>query len=441
MFLFKVVTMMSFNFSVIVSSLGDAGRTLVHTLGPYGVAIACGALLALACTSAGAARALLWGLRTLAARFAPGPRSGVACLGLLCYFAASDLWYAANELVLYPRSYFLDHPYIPGPLSVPDYSGVTIRSKESVFIVQLESVNALTLFERTSDAEGFRPRVAQPGLETILKEGGGVLFPFFWANSVQTNRAWEAILCGVSGNLGPPISQEPARLLRRTCLPELLGDAGYARVFLYSYFELDFFNLRGFASRAGFQEVAHGPKLMAKGDLRHEWAYDDCVFYERAFEYLAREARPARAGFRLLRGRNEPLAVQEHHEAPPGAPVPRAGKPDRALPERSRRAGPLPGCVLEALSQPRTRRRPSLHPARPQRVGARRPPPPRRRVRHVARLRSPRAPRRRVQAARGTLADAEPGAALPHPHRAPARTAAAALLRLRAARRCRSAGL
>jgi hypothetical protein len=329
MFLFKVVTMMSFNFSVIVSSLGDAGRTLVHTLGPYGVAIACGALLALACTSAGAARALLWGLRTLAARFAPGPRSGVACLGLLCYFAASDLWYAANELVLYPRSYFLDHPYIPGPLSVPDYSGVTIRSKESVFIVQLESVNALTLFERTSDAEGFRPRVAQPGLETILKEGGGVLFPFFWANSVQTNRAWEAILCGVSGNLGPPISQEPARLLRRTCLPELLGDAGYARVFLYSYFELDFFNLRGFASRAGFQEVAHGPKLMAKGDLRHEWAYDDCVFYERAFEYLAREGLDRRervfayfeVGMNHWPFRNTMKHPQAHPYREPASPI------------------------------------------------------------------------------------------------------------------------
>jgi sulfatase-like protein len=288
-FLFKVVTMMSFNFSLIVSSLEDAGRTLVHTLGPYGVPLACGVVLALACASTGAARGLLWALRAGAARFPLGPRGAIACLGLICYFAAADLWYAANELVLYPRSYFLEHPYIPGPLSVPDYSSVPVRSRESVFIVQLESVNTLALFERTQDEAGFKSRVAQPGLETILREGGGVFFPFFWANSTQTNRAWETILCGVSGNLGPAMAAEPARLLRRSCLPRLLADAGYARVFLYSYFDLEFFNLRGFAATAGFQDVVHGPKLMAKEDRRHQWAYDDCVFYDRAFDYLGRE--------------------------------------------------------------------------------------------------------------------------------------------------------
>jgi phosphoglycerol transferase MdoB-like AlkP superfamily enzyme len=158
-----------------------------------------------------------------------------------------------------------------------------------VFVLQLESVNTFALFERSADAAGFRRRVPQAGLETMLREGRGVLFPFFWANSTQTHRAWEAILCGISGNAGPPISLEPARLLRRTCLPRLLGESDYARVFLYSYFEIEFFNLRGFASMAGFQDVAYGDRLMAPGDTRHEWAYDDCVFYRRAFEYLARE--------------------------------------------------------------------------------------------------------------------------------------------------------
>jgi hypothetical protein len=288
-FLFKVVTMMSFNFSVVVSSLGDAGRTLVHTLGPYGVPIAWGVLLALALAGVALARGLLWALARGAARLSPGRGAGFACLGLLSYFAAADLWYATSELVLYPRSYFVQRPYLAGPLSVPDYSGVPIRSSESVFIVQLESVNALTLFERTDDAAGYKAQIAQPALETMLREGGGVLFPFFWANSTQTNRAWESILCGVSGNLGPPISQEPSRLLRRTCLPRLLAEAGYAPVFLYAYFELEFFNLRGFADMAGFRDVVYGPKLMAQDDRRHEWAYDDCVFYERAFDYLARQ--------------------------------------------------------------------------------------------------------------------------------------------------------
>jgi len=287
-FLFKVVTMMSFNFSVIASSLADAGRTLVHTLGRHGVVLALAALLALAFASAGAALALLCGLRAAAARLASGPRTAALCMGVTCYFVAGDLWYAANELVLYPRSYVLKHAYVPGPLSVPDYSGLQVRSGESVFIVQLESVNSAALFERTAEGD-FRQRIAHPGLETIVKEGAGVVYPFFWANTTQTNRAWETILCGVSGNLGPPIAGEPVRLLRRTCLPKLLAGAGYARVFLYSYFDLDFFNLRDFAAMAGFQDVAYGPKLMAQGDRKHEWAYDDCTFYERAFEYLQKQ--------------------------------------------------------------------------------------------------------------------------------------------------------
>jgi phosphoglycerol transferase MdoB-like AlkP superfamily enzyme len=287
-FLFKVVTMTSFNFSVIVSALGDAARTLVQTLGPHGVALALATLALLACACVAAARGLLWALRPLTARLAPRPLA-LACLGALAYLVGADLLYAANELVLYPRSYFLKQDYVPAPIGAPDYTGLPVRSGESVFIVQLESVNTLALYERGAGGEGFRARVPQPGVETLLKEGGGVLFPFFWANTTQTNRAWEAILCGISGNLGTPLAGEPARLLRRTCLPRLLGAHGYARVFLYSYFDLDFFNLSGFAAMAGFQEVAYGSKLMAPQDRRHPWAYDDCVFYERAFDYLARQ--------------------------------------------------------------------------------------------------------------------------------------------------------
>ena len=293
-FLFKAVTLTSFNFSVVLSSVGDAARTLVQTLGPHGVAIAWGVLLALACGSALAARGLLGGMRRLAARYDAGPRATLASLVLLGFLVAADVYYAVFELVLYPRSYFIHSPYIPAPLSVPDYSGTPISSSESVFIVQLESVNARALFERTGQAPGFRKRVAQPGLETILREGQGSLFPLFWANSMQTNRAWETILCGVSGNLGPPISLEPSRMAGRPCLPQLLAGAGYTPVFLYSYFDLEFFNLGGFARMAGFQDVVYGPQLMAKGDRRYQWAYDDCVFYERAFDYLARRGLDGR---------------------------------------------------------------------------------------------------------------------------------------------------
>jgi len=284
MYLYKVVAMAPLDFSMVILSIDDARRTLVHVLGEYGVPLAVAALAATAAAASGTAWAMLGQLR---ACLPHSPRGALACAGLLCYFGASDLWYAAEELVLFRRVYSVDSAYLPVLLSVPDYSAVPIRSRESVFIVQLESVNSLAVFEPAADGAPFRPRVPQPGLETIVKEGGGVLFPLFWANGTQTHRAWESILCAVSGNLGPAMSADPDRLLRATCLPEHLGSGGYDALFFYSYFDLKFFNLGEFARQAGFREVVYGPKLMRADDPRHRWGYDDCAFYGRAFDYLA----------------------------------------------------------------------------------------------------------------------------------------------------------
>ena len=288
MWLYKVVALQPFDFLAVMFALDDARRTLVAVLGEDGVALALGALALVVLAAFGAAWLLLRLARAASARVASGPRVAALCFGLLSYLVASDLWHAADELVLYAR-WAAGKPFnLPDPL-VPDYSAIAIRSKESVFIVQLESVNAHAVFERTADAVGYRPRIPQPGVEALLKEGGGVLFPLFWANGAGTNRAWESVLCAVSGNAGPPFTADPVRLARRTCLPAKLADSGYSTVFLYAYFDLDFFNFGAFAKRAGFQDVAYGPRLMAEGDRRFPWAYDDCVFYRRAFEYLAKQ--------------------------------------------------------------------------------------------------------------------------------------------------------
>ena len=285
---YREITLLQFVFAMVLLALEDAGRTLEHVLGDYGVVIAVGGFVALVLAASAAAWVLARALRTLSTRLSPGRLGGIVCLGLVCYLAGRDVWYAASELVFAPPAYLQGGtPLAAAPL-VPDYSALPVRSRESVFIVQLESVNTHAVFDLATDGSHYQARVRQPGLETILKEGNGVLFPLFWANATQTHRAWESMLCGVSGNLGLPLAYDAVRLLRTTCLPNHLGRAGYSTVFLYSYFNLDFFDLRGFAKMAGFQEVAYGPKLMAEGDRRHQWAYDDCVFYERAFQYLAR---------------------------------------------------------------------------------------------------------------------------------------------------------
>lgn len=281
---FRVVTMVPFSFSVVLASIEDSRRTLIQVLGAHGDVYAVAAVALLVVVAVALAALAFRELRKRCLPVLPGRVAAVLCAAALSYLIAADARYVANELVLYPDASLAEYPF-----SSPDYSKIRVQSGESVFIVQLESVNAAVLFERTPDGRGVIWRTPLPGLRAVLEEGGGVFFPFFWANSQQTHRAQESILCGVSGNVGAPLSGDPVRLQLRTCLPRHLAEAGFKTVFLYSYFDLDFFNFADFHQRAGFQQVVYGPKLMAAGDRKHAWGYDDCTFYERAFDHLARE--------------------------------------------------------------------------------------------------------------------------------------------------------
>jgi hypothetical protein len=315
MFLYEAVALSPFSLEEAVASAYDTRQTLLQSLGPRGVEIALASLAALALACCAAAWALYRVLPQRAQRLAIGPRGAAACVGLLFFFGGGDLKFVADQLLIYPKTGWAQR-YLPPPL-IPDYSTVRIRPGDSVFIVQLESVSSDALFERARDGVPSRVRIPQPGLETVVKEGGGVLFPLFWANGTRTNRAWESILCAASGNVGEALAYRTERLLNRTCLPEQMANAGYATVFFYSYFETQFFNFGGFIRKAGFRQVQYGSALMAEGDRRHNWAYDDCVFYNRAFDQLER-----RKGERMLAyfevGMNHvPYDEQKYPEAHP----------------------------------------------------------------------------------------------------------------------------
>lgn len=316
---YQWLAMVPLDFAMILLSPDEARRTLEHVLGPHGVLIAGAGLAALIATASAVVRLALFGVRRFAARRRPPRTVVLACGALVTFLALGDMSYAVNELVFFGRSYKLDGSFQLAPPLVPDYSAVSVPSGDSIFILQLESVNSLAVFERARDGS-YRSRIPQPGLTRILAEGGGLLFPRFWSNGAQTNRAWESILCGVSGNLGPPIANDPTRLRGKRCLPAHLARAGYATVFLYSYFTADFFKLDTFARAAGFQDLAYGPALMHEADRRFNWGYDDCVFYERAFDYLAakRLARRKRLFAYFEVGMNHfPFDERKHPEAHP----------------------------------------------------------------------------------------------------------------------------
>jgi hypothetical protein len=280
-YLYKVVTMTPLVFSVAISSLADSRRTIALTLGEKYLALGVTAIgLLAACAIAGAWLAMRAARRRVLP-IAPNPRLRAGCAVALALLLGADALYVSNELLLNPREQWAERP-----LHAPDYSGLAVRSNESVFILQLESTASSALFERA--AGGYRSSIPLPGIETIVREGQGSFFPLFWANGIQTHRAQEAILCGISGNVGEPLSIDVTRMRMRTCLPAHLAKAGFATVFLYAYFDMEFFNFGPYFRQMGFQEAAYGAHLMAEGDPKHQWGYDDCVFYERAFDRLAK---------------------------------------------------------------------------------------------------------------------------------------------------------
>jgi hypothetical protein len=279
MYAYKVITAMPFNFGFATTSFADSWRTLILILGVGGTAAMFAAVAAFAALSVPAAGLLLRRIGRFVQKRTLPAAAALACVGGLAYMAGADARYIAYELVLYPRAFTVDYPF-----AKPDFSALQVRSDESVFIVQLESVNSYALFDR--GPRGFRNLIPLPGLETMLREGGGVLFPRFLANGRQTHHAMEAIVCGISGNAARPVAADLDRLTGRTCLPEQLAAAGYASLFLYANFDINFSNKGNFMRRAGFDDEAWGEPLMGKNAPRFDWGYDDCAFYDRSFDYL-----------------------------------------------------------------------------------------------------------------------------------------------------------
>lgn len=155
-------------------------------------------------------------------------------------------------------------------------------SEESIFILQLESGNSLALFGNVSPIDGIDIKgIHLPYLYNLSKEG--ILFPLFWSNTMQTNRAQESIFCGINNNLRESFSYNPDKI-ENECLPRILNREGYKTIFFRSDI-LSFSNEGNFLESIGFEEV-HYDDIMKENDTKYRWGYDDCIFYKRAFEYL-----------------------------------------------------------------------------------------------------------------------------------------------------------
>lgn len=161
-------------------------------------------------------------------------------------------------------------------------------SRDPVFILQLESGNALAL---TGGLELHGRRYDGdylPQTRAIARDG--VFFPRFWSNSIQSNRAVVNLLCGVTNNLGRALSYNPEKIVT-DCLPRLLQRSGYRTAFFVAFSALDFMNYAAFVPALGF-DALWDSRITGAPEGTDEWGVDDCQFYRAMFDVLRREYAP-----------------------------------------------------------------------------------------------------------------------------------------------------
>lgn len=161
---------------------------------------------------------------------------------------------------------------------IPKFNTFHSATGESVFVLQLESGNALAL--NGLSAEGRDSTDYMPTIRAAAADG--VLAQHMWGTSVQTHRGQGAILCSsvVDTSSGLTFRSPPT-----SCLPAVLKQDGYRTVFLSAHWESSFYNSDRFLKGIGFDDLQFAT-MMKSGDRRYDWGYDDCQFYGQAFNYL-----------------------------------------------------------------------------------------------------------------------------------------------------------
>jgi len=229
-------------------------------------------------------------------RFIAGRRNTFALLLLACVFVGTTfhkgLFGIANANVLEPHNL---------PSYMPELPALPTDSDESVFYLQLESGNAAVITQPAEiDGRSFSGTY-NPAVAEISKDG--VYFPQFWGNSTFTVRAWENILCGITGNIRISFAQRLDAITGK-CLPQVFKDAGYTTIFIKNH-SLSYRGAKQFAEKIGFTET-HNKDIVPPDTKLYDWGYDDCEMYRGIFRYLSEQYPDGRKLFVYI-------AVSSHH--------------------------------------------------------------------------------------------------------------------------------
>lgn len=189
-----------------------------------------------------------------------------------------------------------------------DWSGEPLVPAEgrarNVLLLFLESVSGAHV-DSLAAAHGRAAAASMPRLDALAR--GNLSYTHFFTLQRKTNRGMYAVLCGDLPNLAgglPKMSAYPA-VGGRTCLPQVLRDAGYRTAFLQAA-PLGFMLKGQFMPRAGFERV-HGREWFPEFYARNVWGVDDRAFFERSVAMVEELATGGAPWFLAL------LNVGTHH--------------------------------------------------------------------------------------------------------------------------------
>lgn len=215
-------------------------------------------------------------------------------------------WYAQNpieHLLAGDDARGLDASgIIDGRSLVPRADGeriVALKPPHHVLLVLVEGLSALDV------AAGRAPEIA-------ALEPRGLVVRNFVTHQRQTHRGMFSALCGAYPNLVRPEAKSHLMALsglRQTCLPRVLGDAGFRTAFLQSA-PLGYMSKDLFARAAGFDSIK-GLEALRPAPFEGLWGLDDHFLLERALEEI-RALRDHKAFVTLLTsGTHAPFSTPE----------------------------------------------------------------------------------------------------------------------------------
>lgn len=169
---------------------------------------------------------------------------------------------------------------------IPDNSSFQAQKNgESFFMLQLESQNAIALEGKAVVSGKTYEGYFMPHQKEIARDG--VNFPMVWSNSIQTNRAQESLFCGVVNNLGRGLSIN-AGSINTVCMPSMFRQAGYKTI-VFRADDLSITDFETFYQNLGFEEIYQKEIMAPEDKMNGTIGYDDCLFYQRVFEFLQKK--------------------------------------------------------------------------------------------------------------------------------------------------------